>query len=78
MNFGIQTVFCSPSVLPRDGLLACEVADCAEVRMWESQGFSECANSNVLVASDGTGCSRDTPKSHRKVALEWPPLPWTC
>ena len=37
--------------------------------MWESHGFSECANSNVLVASDGTGGSRDTPTCLRKVAL---------
>ena len=50
---------------------SCEIgsADSAEVRMWESHGFSECANSNVLVASDGTGGSRDTPKCLRKVAF---------
>ena len=34
-----------------------------------ANGASECANSNVLVASDGTGGSRDTPKSLRKVAF---------
>ena len=44
----------------------------AEVRMWESHGFSECANSNVLVASDGTGCSRDTPnKDFKSGAWIW-------
>ena len=37
--------------------------------MWESHGFSECANGNVLVASDGTGGSRDTHKCLRKVAF---------
>ena len=37
--------------------------------MWESHGFNECANNNVLVASDGTGGSRDTPKCLRKVAF---------
>ena len=37
--------------------------------MWESHEFSEGANSNVFVVSDGTGGSRDTPKSLRKVAF---------
>ena len=46
--------------MPRDWLLVSELAECAETRMWESHGFSESASSNVLVASDGSGGSRDT------------------
>ena len=38
--------------------------------MWESHGFSERASSNVLVASDGSGGSRDTSKCLRQVAFE--------
>ena len=37
--------------------------------MWESSGFNECANNNVLAASDGSGGSRDTPKNLRRVAF---------
>ena len=37
--------------------------------MWESSGFKESANGNVLVASDGSGGSRETPKSVRQVAF---------
>ena len=37
--------------------------------MWESSGFNECANNNLLVASDGSGGSRDTPKTLRQVAF---------
>ena len=36
--------------------------------MWESRGFKECASDNVLVASDGSGGSRETSKSGRQVA----------
>ena len=37
--------------------------------MWESSGFNECANNNVLVASDGSGGSRDAPENLRRVAF---------
>ena len=50
-------------LLPRDWLLAKELAECTEVRLWESSGFNECAINNVLVASDGSGGSRDTPQN---------------
>ena len=56
-------------LMPRDWLLVSELAECAETRMRESHGFSESA-SNVLVASDGSGGSRDTPKRLRQVAFE--------
>ena len=49
-------------------LLANELAECTEARMWESSVFNECANSNLLVASDGSG-GRDTPQSLRHVAF---------
>ena len=55
--------------MPRDWLLVSELADCAETRVWESHGFSESA-SNVLVASDGSGGSRDIPMCLRQVAFE--------
>ena len=55
-------------LLPRDWLPACELAERSEVRMWESSGFQECASDNVLIASDGSGGSRETPKSVRQVA----------
>ena len=48
---------------------ASELAECSEVRLWESSGFKECASDNVLVASDGSGGSRETPKSVREVAF---------
>ena len=56
-------------LLPRDWLLACELAECSEVRMWESIGFQECASDNVLIASDGSGGSHETPKSVRQAAF---------
>ena len=37
--------------------------------MWESSGFKVCASDNVLIASDGSGGSRETPKSVRQVAF---------
>ena len=37
--------------------------------MWESSGFQESASDNVLIASDGSGGSRETPKSVRQVAF---------
>ena len=44
--------------------------------MWEGSGFKECASDNVLVASDGSGGSRETPKSVRQIAsgVATPPL----
>ena len=54
---------------PCDWFPASELAECSEVRMWESSGFKECASDNVLVASDGSGGSRETPKSVRLVAF---------
>ena len=36
--------------------------------MWESSGFDVFASDNVLIASDGSGGSRETPKSVRQVA----------
>ena len=40
-----------------------------KVRMWESSGFKVCATDNVLIASDGSGGSRETPKSVRLAAF---------
>ena len=37
--------------------------------MWESSRFQESASDNVLIASDGSGGSRETPKSVRQVAF---------
>ena len=56
-------------LLPHDWLLASELAECSDVTMWESSGFKEYASHNVLVASDGSGGSRETPKSVRQVAF---------
>ena len=56
-------------LLPHDWLLASELAECSEVRMWESSGFKVCASDNVLIASDGSGGGRETPKSVRQVAF---------
>ena len=56
-------------LLPRDWLPASELAECSEVRMWESGEFRESASDNVLIASDGSGGSRETPKSVRQVAF---------
>ena len=56
-------------LLPRDWSPACELAECSEVRMWESSGFQESASDNALIASDGSGGSRETPKSVRQVAF---------
>ena len=44
-------------LLPCDWLLASELAECSEVRMWESSGFKESASDNVLVGSDCSGGS---------------------
>ena len=63
-----QVLFARGS-LPRDWLLANEFVECTEARMWESSGFFECANNILLVASDGLGGSRDTPKTLRQVAF---------
>ena len=57
-------------LMPRDWLLVSELTECAKTGMWESHGFSESASSNVLVASDGSGGSRDTTKCLRQVAFE--------
>ena len=46
-------------LMPRDWLLVSELADCAGTRMWESHMVSVKNASNVLVASDGSGGSRD-------------------
>ena len=43
--------------------------ECSEVSMWESSGFKECASDNVLIASDGSGGSRETLKNVRQVAF---------
>ena len=56
-------------LLPRDGLPPCELAESSQVRMWESGGFQEYASDNVLIAPDGSGGSRETPKSVRQVAF---------
>ena len=56
-------------LLPRDWLPARELAECSEVRMWESSGFKESASDTVLVASDGSGGSRETRISLRQVAF---------
>ena len=48
-------------LLPRDWLPACELAECSEVRMWESSGFQEYARDNVLIASDGSGAAAKLP-----------------
>ena len=36
-------------LLPRDWLLSSELAECSEVRMWESSGSKEGASDNVLI-----------------------------
>ena len=51
------------SLLPRDWLPASELAECDEVKMWESVDFNACAKSHVLFASDGLGRSRKTPQT---------------
>ena len=56
-------------LLPRDWLLVSELAECSDVRMWESSGFQKSASYNVLIASDGSGGSRETPKYVRQVAF---------
>ena len=65
---GHRSSFVCPGLLPRDWLPASELAECSEVRMWESSGFKESASDTVLVASDGSGGSRETRKSVRQVA----------
>ena len=66
---GTDQVLFACGLLPRDWLPASEIAECPQVRMWESSGVKEYASDNVLVASDGSGGSRETPKSVRQVAL---------
>ena len=39
------------------------------LRMWESGGFWLGAGDNVLIGSDGSGGSREAPKSVRQVAF---------
>ena len=39
------------------------------VRLSESSGFQKSASDNVLIASDGSGGSRETPKAVRQVAF---------
>ena len=65
-EFSVCPRFC---LMAREWLLVSDLADCAETRMWESHGYSECASSILLVASDGSGGSRDTSKSLRQVAF---------
>ena len=48
-------------VLPFDWLLASELAECNEVKMWESVDVYACAKNHVLFASDGSGRSRKIP-----------------
>ena len=70
-----QEFWDTDQVLFARGLLACdwlpasELAECSEVRMWESSGFHKSASKNVWIASDGSGGSRETPKSVRQVAF---------
>ena len=56
-------------LLPRDWLLVSELAECNEVKMWESVDFSACAKNHVLFASDGSGGSRKTLQTLRQVAF---------
>ena len=56
-------------LLPRDWLLVSELAECNEVKMWESVDFSACASNHVFFASDGSGGSRKTPQTLRQVAF---------
>ena len=67
--WGTDQVLFARGLLPCDRLLASELAECSEVRMWESSDFKESASDNVLVASDGSGGSHETPKSVRQVAF---------
>ena len=57
--WGTGQVLFARGLLPRDWLPACELAECSEVRTWNSSGFKESASDNVLVASDGSGGSRE-------------------
>ena len=66
---GHRSSFVCLGLLPRYWLPANEFAECTEARMWESSGYIECANNNLLVASDQTGGSRDTPKTLRQLAF---------
>ena len=56
-------------LMPRDWLPASELAECAEAKMWRRNVFSDCANSNLLVVSDGSEGLRDTHQSLRQVAV---------
>ena len=59
-------------LLPPDWLPANELAECTEARMWESSGFNESANNNLMVASDRSGGSLDTPKTLRLSPCKFP------
>ena len=63
-------VLLARGLLPCDWLLVRELAECNEVKMWESVDFSACAKNHVLFASDGSGGSRKTPQTLRQVAFE--------
>ena len=56
-------------LLPCDWLLASELAECNEVKMWESVDFNACATNHVLFGSDGSGRSRKIPQTLRQVAF---------
>ena len=56
-------------LLPRDWSPASELAECNEVKMWESVDFNACAKNHVLFASDGSGRSRKMPQTLRQVAF---------
>ena len=60
---------CPRSFATRDWLPVSELAECNEVKMWESVDFSVCAKNHVLFASDGSGRSRKIPQSLRQVAF---------
>ena len=56
-------------LLPRDWLLASELAECNDVKIWESVDFNACAKRHVLFASDGSGGSQKIPQTLRQVAF---------
>ena len=60
---------CPRFFLPRDWSPANEFAEYIEARMCESSAFNECADNNLLAASDGSGGSRDTRQNLRQVAF---------
>ena len=52
-------------LLPRDWLPVSELAECNEVKMWESVDFSACARNHVLFGSDGSGRSSPNTETGR-------------